>query len=168
MRRHRAPPGPSGIAATLPAVSSVPSRKIHTSHPPFLAYDPHPPRAPFRAQSMPISASASRANQTTLAHLRTLRRTLDEARSALMHFKDDRIDRDKLEPAARRVDDLINLFATGTQDRAQGLAWTNEIQRVLDTVANPKSAATLGVARVEITALLALLAAAQPGSAAGH
>lgn len=115
---------------------------------------------------MPISASASRANQTTLAHLRTLRRTLDQARDALMHFKDDRIDRDKLEPAARRVDDLINLFAIGTQDRTQGLAWTTEIQRVLDTVANPKSAATLQTAGVEIAALLALLTPAAQSSPA--
>ena len=113
---------------------------------------------------MPIPASASRANQTVLAHLRTLRVNLDQARSALMHYKDDRIDRDKLEPAARRVDDLINLFAIGTQDAAQGLAWMNEIRRVLDSVANPKSVAPLETARVEISALLTLLAAS-PSSA---
>jgi hypothetical protein len=111
---------------------------------------------------MPIHASASRANQTTLAHLRTLRLNLDQARNALMHFKDDRIDRDKLEPAARRVDDLINLFAIGPQDPTQGLAWMNEIRRVLDTVSNPKSVATLEAASTEITALLAMLAV--PGS----
>jgi hypothetical protein len=116
---------------------------------------------------MPIPASASRANQTTLAHLRTLRLTLDQARSALMHFKDDRIDRDKLEPAARRVDDLINLFAIGPQDAAQGLAWMNDIQRAVDTVPNPKSAVKLEAARVEITALLALLAAPRPVAATG-
>jgi hypothetical protein len=115
---------------------------------------------------MPIPASASRANQTTLAHLRTLRLHIDQARSALMHFKDDRIDRDKLEPAARRVDDLINLFAIGPQDAAQGLAWVNDIRRALDTVANPKSVAKLEAARVEITALLALLAP-RPASATG-
>jgi hypothetical protein len=116
---------------------------------------------------MPLHASASRANQTTLAHLRTLRLNLDQARSALMHYKDDRIDRDKLEPAARRVDDLINLFAIGTQDPAQGLAWMTEIRRVLDTVANPKSVATLQAAGVEIAALLALLAPPGQGSATG-
>jgi len=111
---------------------------------------------------MPIPASASRANQTTLAHLRTLRLNLDQARSALMHFKEDRIDRDKLEPAARRVDDLINLFAISPQDAAQGLAWINDIRRALDTVANPKSVAKLDAARVEITALLTLLAVPGP------
>jgi hypothetical protein len=115
---------------------------------------------------MPTHASASRANQTTLAHLRTLRLTLDQARTALMHFKDDRIDRDKLEPAARRVDDLINLFAIGTQDAARGLAWMNEIRLVLDTVPNPKSAAPLQAAGVEIAALLALLAPLGQGSPA--
>jgi hypothetical protein len=116
---------------------------------------------------MPTHASASRANQTTLAHLRTLRLSLDQARGALMHYQADRIDRDKLEPAARRVDDLVNLFAIGTRDPTQALAWMTEIRRVLDTVANPKSAATLQAAGVEIAAILALLTpAGQSPSAA--
>ena len=115
---------------------------------------------------MSTHASASRAKQTTLAHLRTLRLTLDQARSALMHYKEDRLDRDKLEPAARRVDDLINMFAIGTQDPAQGMAWITEIRGVVDAVANPKSAAALQTAGVEIAALLALLTPAGEGSAA--
>jgi hypothetical protein len=146
-------PGPGGkyLLPPRPSSRTIPTR-LAPSHP---------------RQSMPIPASASRANQTALAHLRTLRLNLDQARSALMHFKDDRIDRDKLEPAARRVDDLINLFAIGPQDAAQGLAWLNEIRRGLDTVANPKSVAKLEAARVEITALLALLAGPRPVSATG-
>jgi hypothetical protein len=112
---------------------------------------------------MAINSSVSRANQSTLAHLRTLRLNLDQARTALMHYKDDRIDRDKLEPAARRVDDLMNLFATGANDLAQSLAWMNEIQAGIERVANPKSTVALQAAGVEIAALLALMApAGQP------
>jgi hypothetical protein len=106
---------------------------------------------------MAINSSVSRANQKTLAHLRTLRLNLDQARSALVHYKDDRIDRDKLEPAARRVDDLMNVFASGAQDSAQSLAWMTEIRVVIDKVANPKSTAALQAAGVEIAALLALM-----------
>lgn len=116
---------------------------------------------------MASQSSVSRVNQKTLAHLRTLRLTLDQARSALMHFKDDRIDRDKLEPAARRVDDLMNLFVVGVPDPAQGLAWMTEIRVGIDTVANPKSAAALQAAGIEIAALLTLMTPAAPaGSAA--
>src|ERR1700754_3542312 len=103
---------------------------------------------------MAINSSVSRANQRALAHLRTLRLNLDQARSALMHYKDDRIDRDKLEPAARRVDDLMNLFATGAQDSAQSLAWMSEIRLVIDNVVNPKSSAALQAASIELAAIL--------------
>jgi len=106
---------------------------------------------------MTASSSVSRVNQRTLAHLRTLRLNLDQARNALMHYKDDRIDRDKLEPAARRIDDLMNLFATGAQDAAQGRAWMTEIRVTIDEVTNPKSTAPLQAAGVEIDALLALM-----------
>ena len=107
---------------------------------------------------MAINSSVSRsANQRMLAHLRTLRSNLDQARSALMHFKDDRVDRDKLEPAARRVDDLMNLFATGSHATAQGRAWVAEIQSGVDGVVNPKSATALQAAGAEITALLAVM-----------
>jgi len=113
---------------------------------------------------MKANSSVSRENQRTLAHLRTLRLNLYQARSALMHYKDDRIDRDKLEPAARRVDDLMNLFVTGAQDSAQGLAWMTEIRVGVDTVTNPKSAAALQAAGVEIAALLALMTPAGQAS----
>ena len=116
---------------------------------------------------MAINNNVSRANQRTLAHLRTLRLNLDQARSALMHYKDDRVDRDKLEPAARRVDDLMNLFATGVQDPSQGLAWMTEIQLGIDRVTNPKSTAALQAAGVEIAALLALMTPAGPASSTG-
>jgi hypothetical protein len=105
--------------------------------------------------------SVSRVNQRTLAHLRTLRLNLDQARSALMHYKEDRIDRDRLEPAARRVDDLMNLFAGGAQDSAQGFAWMSEIRVIIDAVANPKSTAALRAAGVEVAALLELLTPAR-------
>lgn len=116
---------------------------------------------------MAIHTGAARANQKTLAHLRALRTSLDQARSALMHFKDDRIDRDKLEPAARRIDDLMNLFVTGTQDPAQSLAWMTEIRVGIDTVTNPKAAAPLQTAGAEIAALLALVTPAAPATPPG-
>ena len=106
---------------------------------------------------MAVNNSASRANQRTLAHLRTLRLNLDQARSALMHYKDDRIDRDKLEPAARRVDDLMNQVAGSAPDPVQSLAWLSEIRVGIDGVVNPKSAAALQAAGAEIDALLALM-----------
>ena len=116
---------------------------------------------------MAINSGVSRANQRALAHLRTLRLNLDQARSALMHYKDDRVDRDKLEPAARRVDDLMNLFVTGAQDTTRSLAWMTEIRVVIDRVTNPKSTAALQAAGVEITALLALMTPAGEASPTG-
>src|SRR2546430_1477550 len=70
--------------------------------------------------TMAGNTSLSRsAHSKILAHLRTLRASLAQARDALMHFKDDRLDRDKLEPAARRVDDLINMFAGNFREPEQ-------------------------------------------------
>lgn len=117
---------------------------------------------------MAINSTVSRsANQQMLAHLRTLRLSLDQARSALMHYKDDRVDRDKLEPAARRVDDLMNMFAATGPDRAQGLAWMSEIQAGVERVANPKAAAALRAAGVEIAALLVALKSGGQDSTTG-
>ncbi len=109
---------------------------------------------------MAINTNVSRSvHQSILAHLRTLRGSLDEARAALLHFKDDRVDRDKLEPAARRVDDLMNMFATGLQDPAQALVWMGGIQSGVGQVVNPKAAAALRDAGVEIAALIAVMQA---------
>jgi hypothetical protein len=116
---------------------------------------------------MSVNINVSRsAPQKILAHLRTLRVSLDQARSTLMHFKDDRVDRDKLEPAARRVDDLMNMFATGVRDPAQGLVWMSEIQSGVNQVANPKAAAALHDAGVEIAALLAVMKAVENDTSA--
>ena len=110
---------------------------------------------------MAVNSSPSRSShQQILAHLRTLRVSLETARSALMHYKTDRVDRDKLEPAARRVDDLMNMFATGVRDPVQGSVWVSETQRVVEQVVNPKSAAALRDAGVEIAALLDVINAA--------
>lgn len=112
---------------------------------------------------MAINTTVSRSkNQQMLSHLRTLRLTLDQARGALMHYKEDRIDRDKLEPAARRVDDLMNMFAATAPDRAQGLAWMGEIQNGVGQVANPKAASALRAAGVEIEALLVVMKGSNP------
>jgi hypothetical protein len=117
---------------------------------------------------MAVNSSVSRsAHQKILAHLRTLRVSLEQARSALMHYKDDRVDRDKLEPAARRVDDLMNMFATSLGDPAQGLEWMSTIQSGVGQVANPKAAAALRDAEVEIAALLAAMKAPGKDASAG-
>jgi hypothetical protein len=83
--------------------------------------------------------------------------SLTQARDALMHFKDDRLDRDKLEPAARRVDDLMNMFSVDVRDSLQGPVWIADVQRSVEQVTNPKVTAALRDARADITALLALM-----------
>jgi hypothetical protein len=100
-------------------------------------------------------ASLTRAELAAVrAHLQTLRRSLAQARDALLHFKDDRLDRDKLEPAARRADDLVNMFSGDVRDSTQGPLWVAEIQSGVALVTNPKAAAALQDARVDIAALL--------------
>jgi plasmid stabilization system protein ParE len=98
-----------------------------------------------------------------LAHLRSLRASLTKARDALVHFKHDRVDRDKLEPAARRVDDLMNLFATGSRNREQGSLFVTEIQKGVAQVTNSKSAGALRAAQVDIVALLDAMRGEGPG-----
>jgi hypothetical protein len=89
-----------------------------------------------------------------MTHLRTLRGNLAQARDALMHYKADRLDRDKLEPAARRVDDLMNMFASNMRSVEKGSLWIAEIQSGVEQVTNPKAAEALGEARLDIAALL--------------
>jgi hypothetical protein len=104
---------------------------------------------------MTISTSLSRsASAQVLTHLRTLRASISQARDALMHFHVDRLDRDRLEPAARQVDDLMNIFAGQSRDPARGFLLMTEIQSGVDQVTNPKSAEALRDARVHIVALL--------------
>jgi len=108
-----------------------------------------------REAAMAVDISLSRSEHSKiLTHLRTLRASLSQARDALMHFKDDRLDRDTLEPAARRVDDLMNMFVSKAPDPAQGSRWVTEIQSGVEQVKNPKAAEALHEARVDITALL--------------
>ena len=59
-----------------------------------------------------------------------------------MHFKDDRVDRDTLEPAARRVDELMNMFASSSNDPERVALWSSEIQGAIDKVPNPKASST--------------------------
>jgi hypothetical protein len=107
---------------------------------------------------MTVNASLTRAEHAKVrAHLRELRMSLTQARDALMHFKDDRLDRDKLEPAARRVDDLMNMFSVDTRDSLQGPVWIADVQRSVEQVTNPKVTAALSDARADINALLALM-----------
>jgi hypothetical protein len=111
-------------------------------------------------------ASLTRAEHARVrAHLQTLRRSLVQARDALMHFKDDRLDRDRLEPAARRADDLVNMFAGDKRNATQGPLWFAEIQKGVDQVTNPKAAAALRDARVDIAALLDLMGPGTNGGA---
>jgi hypothetical protein len=112
------------------------------------------------------STGLSRAEHAEIrAQLRTLRARLTQARDLLVHFKDDRIDRDRLEPAARRVDDLMDMFVGDRRDTARGAVWLTEIQSGVEELHNPKAAEALGEARILITALLNALGAA-PGAAA--
>jgi hypothetical protein len=76
-----------------------------------------------------------------------------------MHFKDDRVDRDTLEPAARRVDELMNMFASSANDPAIVALWSSEIQAAMDKVPNPKVAAALEEARAEMAAILGVIEA---------
>jgi hypothetical protein len=99
----------------------------------------------------------SAARQNILARLRTLRTNLEQAREALLHYKDDRVDRDRLEPAARRVDDLMNMFTTGSRNSEQALVWMSGIQISVEQVVNPKAAAALHDAGVEIAELIAVM-----------
>ncbi len=101
-----------------------------------------------------------------LTHLRSLRASLTKARDALVHFKVDRVDRDKLEPAARRVDDLMNLFTIGTRDPEQGSRFIAEIQIDIERVTNSKSAEALRAAQVDIAALLEAMRRAEPAERA--
>jgi hypothetical protein len=104
------------------------------------------------------SSSARALRSKILADLRSLRESLAQARDSLMHFKDDRVDRDRLEPAARRVDDLINMFAGTQRDAIQGSIWVTEIQSGIEEVTNPKAAEALNAARIEAAALLEAMA----------
>jgi hypothetical protein len=109
---------------------------------------------------MSINIDVSRSSRSKiLAHLRTLRASIGKARDALMHYREDRIDRDKLEPAARRVDDLMNMFASDQRDAELGSAWVSEILRGVEAVTNPKAADALREARVDITTLLEVMSA---------
>ena len=99
-----------------------------------------------------------------LARLRSLRASLTKARDALVHFKSDRVDRDKLEPAARRVDDLMNLFTHGSRNPEQGSRFVAEIQTHIEQVTNSKSADALRAAQVDIAALLGAMRREGPGS----
>jgi hypothetical protein len=98
-------------------------------------------------------APARPGRSEILGHLRALRTNLAQARSALMHFHDDRCDRDKLEPAARRVDQLMDIFSSTTQAPEQGQDWMGEIKIGVEQVTNPKAAQALSLARVDILAL---------------
>jgi hypothetical protein len=102
-----------------------------------------------------VNSSPPRLNRSKiLADLRSLRESLAHARGLLMHFKDDRVDRDRLEPAARRVDDLMLMFAGSNADAARGSGWVVEIQHGIDQVNNPKAAAALQAARIDTESLL--------------
>ena len=115
---------------------------------------------------MATNTGLTRAEHSKIrARLRTLRTSLTQARDALMHFKDDRVDRDKLEPAARRVDDLMDMFGGDTHDSAQGSLWLAEIQSGVEQVTNLKSAEALDEARVDIAALRDVMGLAKDGTA---
>jgi hypothetical protein len=115
---------------------------------------------------MTLNTSLTSGEQAKVrAHLRALRTSLTQARDALLHFKGDRLDRDKLEPAARRVDDLMNLFAGDMRESARGPVWIAEIQSWVEQVTNPKVAEALRDARTDMTALLDVMGPEGRGAA---
>jgi hypothetical protein len=83
-----------------------------------------------------------------------------------MHFKNDRVDRDTLEPAARRVDGLMDMFAGRSSDPALVALWFREIRSAIDRVPNPKSADALLEASAELAAILGVIEAAEKVSPA--
>jgi hypothetical protein len=114
---------------------------------------------------MPVNTHVSRSTRSTvLERLRILRAILARARDALMHFKDDRVDRDRLEPAARRVDGLMDMFASNSSDPLLVALWSGEIRSAIDGVPNPKSAAALHEASAELAAILGIIEAAEKAS----
>jgi hypothetical protein len=114
---------------------------------------------------MAVNSTVARSTRSTvLEHLRTLRGSLARARDTLMHFKDDRVDRDQLEPAARRVDNLMDMFTSNLRDPAQSCLWVAEIQRGVEQVTNPKAADALRDARAEIAALVDIVASEGNGA----
>ena len=90
-----------------------------------------------------------------------LRASLARARNTLMHFQGDRLDRDTLEPAARRVDGLMDMFAGNSSDPALVALWSHEIRSAIDRVPNPKSADALLEASAELTAILGVIEAGE-------
>jgi hypothetical protein len=109
-----------------------------------------------------VNTSVSKSTRATvLERLRVLRASLALARDTLMHYKNDRVDRDILEPAARRVDELMMMFASGSSDIALVARWSSEIRSLIDKVPNPKSADALQEASAELTSILGLISAEQ-------
>jgi hypothetical protein len=78
-----------------------------------------------------------------------------------MHYHGDRVDRDTLEPAARRIDGLMEMFSGQSSDPALVALWSSEIRSAIDKVPNPKSAAALLEASAELAAILGVIAAAE-------
>jgi hypothetical protein len=114
-----------------------------------------------------VNTAISRSTRSTvLERLRVLRGSLARARDTLMHYKDDRVDRDTLEPAARRVDELMNLFAGNSSDPLLVTQWSAEIQSTIDKVPNPKSADALREASAELAAILGVIEAGEDVSRA--
>ncbi len=104
---------------------------------------------------MVTSSKLTRAEQVEVrAQLRILRTSITQARDLLVHFKDDRIDRDKLEPAARRVDDLMDMFVGERGDSTRGCLWLAQIQNGIDEATNPKASDALNEARAAVAELL--------------
>ena len=111
---------------------------------------------------MPVNTAVSRSTRATvLERLRVLRASLARARDILMHFKGDRVDRDTLEPAARRVDGLMDMFAGNSSDPALVALWSREIRSAIERVPNPKSADALLEASAELAAILGVIEAAE-------
>jgi hypothetical protein len=83
-----------------------------------------------------------------------------------MHFQGDRVDRDTLEPAARRVDGLMDMFAGNSSNPALVALWSSEIRSAIERVPNPKAADALLEASAELAGILGVIEAGEKVSRA--
>jgi hypothetical protein len=114
---------------------------------------------------MTVNISLTRVEQATVRVPFEVHERVASLHKACTKRSEVRLDRDKLEPAARRVDDLMNLFAGDMPHSAQGPVWIAEIQSWVEQVTNPKVAAALRDARADITALLDVMGPEGRGAA---
>jgi Tfp pilus assembly protein PilF len=102
-----------------------------------------------RVNAAPLDPDAHMALASALAFLGEKEAALAETQTQLHErlMEMTTTESPPLEPAARRVDDLMNMFAGDTRESAQGPVWIAEIRDSIAQVTNPKVAGALHDAR---------------------